>query len=89
MELKLTRIAFKVSNLDSGQVTSTLELMRNLRTVKVTGGGSKTLPSGVALPGAYKNTDPGLWTQLWCRSHYISLVFLLAELRFHFRVQCQ
>ncbi|KAF8152575.1 endoglucanase-4 [Crassisporium funariophilum] len=32
--------------------------------VKVTGGGSAN-PSGVTLPGAYKATEPGIWTQLW------------------------
>ena len=45
--------------------------------VKVIGGGSKTLPAGIALPGGYKNTDPGLLTQLWCTSHNASLAFLL------------
>lgn len=33
--------------------------------VKVQNGGSKTLPSGIALPGAYKPTDSGILTQLW------------------------
>ncbi|KAG6916994.1 hypothetical protein DXG01_004339 [Tephrocybe rancida] len=33
--------------------------------VKVQNGGSKTLPAGQALPGAYKPTDPGILTQLW------------------------
>jgi len=33
--------------------------------VKVQNGGSKTLPAGIALLGAYKPTDPGILTQLW------------------------
>ncbi|PPQ71917.1 hypothetical protein CVT24_008058 [Panaeolus cyanescens] len=32
--------------------------------VKITGGGSAN-PSGVALPGAYSPTEPGILTQLW------------------------
>ncbi|KAF9035184.1 glycoside hydrolase [Panaeolus papilionaceus] len=32
--------------------------------VKVTGGGSAN-PSGVAIPGIYKATEPGVLTQLW------------------------
>ncbi|KAG9101764.1 hypothetical protein FRC06_002675 [Ceratobasidium sp. 370] len=33
--------------------------------VKITGSGTKALPTGIALPGAYKATDPGILTQLW------------------------
>ncbi|KAG8931528.1 hypothetical protein FRC02_002572 [Tulasnella sp. 418] len=33
--------------------------------IDLKGSGSKSLPAGVALPGAYKATDPGLLTQLW------------------------
>ncbi|KXN89073.1 Polysaccharide monooxygenase Cel61a [Leucoagaricus sp. SymC.cos] len=32
--------------------------------IKVTGGGS-AIPSGVALPGVYNPTEPGILTQLW------------------------
>ncbi|CAE6417645.1 unnamed protein product, partial [Rhizoctonia solani] len=33
--------------------------------IKLTGSGTKSLPTGVALPGAYVATDPGILTQLW------------------------
>ncbi|KAF8608541.1 glycoside hydrolase [Ceratobasidium sp. AG-I] len=33
--------------------------------IKLTGSGTKALPTGVALPGAYVATDPGILTQLW------------------------
>ncbi|KAG8832619.1 hypothetical protein FRC20_007863, partial [Serendipita sp. 405] len=33
--------------------------------IKITGGGSVALPSGVAFPGAYQPTDPGILIQLW------------------------
>ncbi|KAG8798929.1 hypothetical protein FRC18_008504, partial [Serendipita sp. 400] len=33
--------------------------------IKITGGGSVALPSGVAFPGAYQPNDPGILIQLW------------------------
>ncbi|QRV79245.1 glycoside hydrolase family 61 protein [Ceratobasidium sp. AG-Ba] len=33
--------------------------------IKISGSGTKALPTGIALPGAYKATDPGILTQLW------------------------
>ncbi|KAG8838397.1 hypothetical protein FRB91_007632, partial [Serendipita sp. 411] len=38
---------------------------RNCVQIKITGGGSVALPSGVAFPGAYQPNDPGILIQLW------------------------
>ncbi|KIM20926.1 carbohydrate-binding module family 1 protein [Serendipita vermifera MAFF 305830] len=37
----------------------------NCAQIKITGGGNVPLPSGIALPGAYQPTDPGIYLQLY------------------------
>ncbi|KAG8770817.1 hypothetical protein FRC16_006215, partial [Serendipita sp. 398] len=46
-------------------LSSTREQALSEYSIKITGGGSVALPSGVAFPGAYQPTDPGILIQLW------------------------